>query len=398
MSGDVFDIGRSDWEIVFSEDEISEVWPLVARCLSERSREVVWLVARSNGTRTWLFDMETVWAWRNTIGEPVSTQIVLPIPLMVFFSILNGLDDSDEARLYYNSNDDAFVVRISNGTQFVDYPRNVDTRDVVSLYEFFTDTSQQQRIATMAHEDFQKFAPLHQTKPSHVDIDSLQIAPYLTVQFADGAFRATTDWRRAGGPRVTTSHPAQVVEELTFSCVGGLLGRIFGGEVEEGNLTVSVDDDYDHVFVTYGSTGCCIDVQHEYVMRWIFSIYQALDSLDGTDIDSTPGPNMGPTVRFGFLDIPMYATLIEGSSDAEDRVRISALVADLAGDNEPTFREINALNESLANIKVVFRDDEVYAIIDLHPANHELIHDAVRRLGETITRFEGIDTLFATYA
>jgi hypothetical protein len=70
----------------------------------------------------------------------------------------------------------------------------------------------------------------------------------------------------------------------------------------------------------------------------------------------------------------------------------------LAGDNEPTFREINALNESLANIKVVFRDDEVYAIIDVHPANHELIHDAVRRLGETITRFEGIDTLFATYA
>jgi len=266
------------------------------------------------------------------------------------------------------------------------------------LYQFFTDTSVQEVVAYISQEEFQKFAPVHQAKPPHVDLDTVEIAPYLNVQFANNTFRATTDWRRAGGPRVTTSHPAHVVEEFTFSCVGGVVGRIFGGEVVDGSLTVSVDEDQDHVFITYGSTGCCIDIQKEYVMRWVFNVYRALDSLDGVEVYSKPGPNMSPTIPFTFHDVAIYATLIEGEDDQADRVRLSALVAETAGDNEATFREINALNESLTNVKVILRDDEVYAVLDIHPSKQDQIHIGIRLLGETIARFEGIDALFASYA
>lgn len=398
MSGDVFDLGRSDWEISLAEEEILEIWPLVTRCLGDRSQEVVWLIARTDGSRTWLFDIETVWAWRNTIGVPTSTEVVIPLPIVSLFNILHVLEDCVEANLYYNSNDDAFVVRVGSTTHLVDYPRGVDERNVTALYQFFTDTSVQEVVAYISQEEFQKFAPVHQAKPPHVDLDTVEIAPYLNVQFANNTFRATTDWRRAGGPRVTTSHPAHVVEEFTFSCVGGIVGRIFGGEVEDGSLTVSVDEDQDHVFITYGSTGCCIDIQKEYVMRWVFNVYRALDSLDGVEVYSKPGPNMSPTIPFTFHDVAIYATLIEGEDDQADRVRLSALVAETAGDNEATFREINALNESLTNVKVILRDDEVYAVLDIHPSKQDQIHIGIRLLGETIARFEGIDALFASYA
>jgi hypothetical protein len=398
MSRDVFDIGRSDWEIVLAEDEIHEVWPLISRCLAERSEEVVWFIARPDGTRTWLFELETIWGWRDTYGEPTSTEIAIPLPLTVVFNILQTFDDIVEATLYYNSNDDAYVVRVGDVTQFVDYPRHITRSNIVELYEYFNDTSQQELIAQVTQEHFQKFAHVHVAKPPHVDPDSAVIAPYLTVEFANNTFRATTDWRRAGGPRITTAYPAATLRDFTFSCVGALLGRFFGGEVEEGSLTFSVSEDWDQVFVTYGNSGCCIDIQYEYIMRWVFHIYRALEALDDVEVLSNPGPCMSPTIPFALHDTAMYATIIAGNTDAEDRVRFSALLADTAGDNEPTFREINALNESLVDAKIILQLDAVFAVIDVHPSDRDAMQEAIRQLGAIAARFEGMDALFASYA
>lgn len=107
---------------------------------------------------------------------------------------------------------------------------------------------------------------------------------------------------------------------------------------------------------------------------------------------------MGPTVWFSRKDVVMFATIITGTSDLADRVRISALIADTAGDNEATFREINALNESLVEAKVILQDNAVFALIDVHPSDSEAIQEAVRTLGQISHRFEGMDALFASYA
>jgi len=218
------------------------------------------------------------------------------------------------------------------------------------------------------------------------------------VEFANNTFRATTDWRRAGGPRITTAYPAATLRDFTFSCVGALLGRFFGGEVEEGSLTFSVSEDWDQVFVTYGNSGCCIDIQYEYIMRWVFHIYRALEALDDVEVLSNPGPCMSPTIPFALHDTAMYATIIAGNTDAEDRVRFSALLADTAGDNEPTFREINALNESLVDAKIILQLDAVFAVIDVHPSDRDAMQEAIRQLGAIAARFEGMDALFASYA
>jgi hypothetical protein len=398
MTTDAYTFGRSSWEMTISETEVDQLASIFSRFTFDPDHDVVWLRVKPNGDRWWSFEIDSHIVWLTSTGTPPPRELIVPLSGIFLYSIARGLLDLDECTLSYNAIDNTLVARIGNLTILSDYSRTSEVpvallNDELEDFDLSTDF-----CALINYDDFYRFIGMQSVMPNSANLAEAAIAPYLTINIASGLFRGTTDWRRFGGSCITTAIPVRATDDITFACIGGMWGRLFSTVEDQDDVEIRINSyNMDYVYISCGNIHCRFEVQHEHVKRWILIIYAAL-----IECGATPHleirPNMGESFGFEYQETEMTATIITRDADDHDRVRLSLRLAGVAGDNEQTFREVNAMNESLVDVKLLLQNNAVFAVIDVHPTDTEKIGHALDVLAEIQERFVGIEALFASYA
>jgi len=395
---DVFDIGRSEWEVLITEDELDTLWQVVSGRDVSVQDEVVWLTAEPSGQRTWMFGSSDCTGWLHTTGVGTSEVCVVPFTRLYIVNIRDLITADKDCTVYYNSNEDAIVARIGDRVVFGDYPRQSKPYNKALLIEGQRLLDKSGVRTEFDSQTFREFIRPMCYAPFGIDFDKASITPNAAWSVTPHQVRVTLDWTRFGSTCITTAVAVSSTGTVQFSADAVPVGRHWGNLPLTDNVVMIYDEvKQDYVYFSCGNLGLRVPMNSHDTLRWYRRLLNRLDAEEykHSAVRSGHLPN---EVSFVSSDIEMTAHIITRDSDENDRIRISMLLSDVAGDNEATLREINHLNNTLVDVRLVLQDSQIFAVIDFPASEMERLAVAATRLCQVSEQNKGLDVLFASIA
>ena len=393
---DVFDIARSEWEINISEEELKNMWQVISGPDVTVYDDVVWLTAEPSGLRTWTFCSSECSGWFTSIGLGTTEVCYIPFTRLFLVNIMELIVIEKQCTVYYNANEDAIVVRLGDRVVFGDYPRKARAYSK----ELFLESKQLHnksgvRVEFDAHT-FRSFIHPMCYAPFGIDFSDAMISPNTLWSVTPDQVRATRDWTRFGSTCITTVVDVPATGCTQFSLNIILAWKHWGDLKTTDDVTIIYDESKpDFVHFSCGTLGLKIPMVYDEIERWHHPLITQIFAED-YELCSAATGHLSNDIVFTSNDIELTAHIVTRDSDENDRIRLSMLLSGFAGDNEATLREINHLNNTVVDARLVLQDEKIFAIIDFPAHKMRELSTAVDRLLQIKQQHRGLDALFAS--
>lgn len=364
----LFEEGRSHWSLRIGPHEIDRVRQLMVGNVVESPINYTWVVSTDDpATRRWVRTTATDFAWVHTEGNLNDPDEPVAIPDGFLMDTGFMADAMGGAEIFFNEESAMFVA--TSGGEYMsidditpDIPREWAASDV---FEELAEGNEGRAIAELSGMSLLRIASQYGTErwmrgepgPNETDV-------FTTLLLEDSSLRWTHhSATRSNVPMVSGSVPADITGRAKVSFNPTRLWNMVRNCPVAETVRIVVDGkNPEYVYLVAEDWGIRVTVVPEVTLRWAETIVGVAQRADFAVL-SVPDHQQN---HFEIENEKRKVTVqvFEGFSGL-DCVRFSTVVATDVAPSLKLYEEINAMNETLREARLILQDNTILLVNDV---------------------------------